>query len=88
MPVNLYTTTLCSLELKTRASIEEGELLETEPDVSTPLVLNCLAEGSPAPAITWTWNNKSIDKLSTIWTISEQVQGRQTQSVIIVHIKN
>ncbi|XGW17719.1 hypothetical protein V3C99_002368 [Haemonchus contortus] len=68
--------------LKTRAEIEEGSVMEREPNLFENLRIVCRAEGSPAPTIAWFWNGQPIRQDREGWTMKEEQADKKTVSVL------
>ncbi|VDO37711.1 unnamed protein product [Haemonchus placei] len=68
--------------LRTRAEIEEGSVMEKEPNLFENLRIVCRAEGSPAPTIAWFWNGQPIRQDREGWTMKEEQADKKTVSIL------
>ncbi|CAI4230628.1 unnamed protein product [Auanema sp. JU1783] len=68
-------------KLKTKADILEGTTIIAEPNLAEKLTVFCKAEGTPAPNITWRWND-SYDIKNGVngWTIDCNYTEKTTVS--------
>ncbi|KAK5964258.1 Fibronectin type III domain protein [Trichostrongylus colubriformis] len=68
--------------LKTRVEIEEGATMEKEPNLFENLRIVCRGEGSPAPNISWFWNDNQVKPDREGWTVKEERVDKKTLSIL------
>ncbi|CAB3409282.1 unnamed protein product [Caenorhabditis bovis] len=70
-------------KLVTTVAISESPLIEKEPNLYEKLVLTCTGVGSPAPVITFAWQNRSIDNGTDGWEAVESMEDENTILVVL-----
>ncbi|WKX99780.1 hypothetical protein Q1695_014560 [Nippostrongylus brasiliensis] len=69
-------------KLKTRVEVEDGPLMEKEPNLFENLRLQCRGEGSPAPELVWYWNGNKVKTEWEGWSVKEERSEKKTTSTL------
>uniref|UniRef100_A0A8R1DW81 Uncharacterized protein n=1 Tax=Caenorhabditis japonica TaxID=281687 RepID=A0A8R1DW81_CAEJA len=56
-------------KLTTTVTLEGAPLIEKEPNLSEKLSIACTGVGSPAPVITWEWQDRSVENQTDGWEV-------------------